>query len=69
MKLINHNQEKVVLEMSREEFRRLRRIVSSANEEYEVLDPGMLDLDHEEVSIIDDALYRILDAILPQQEQ
>ena len=61
MKVLEATRDKVVVELSSEEFTDIASAVSSVREEYAVLDQAMLDVPEERIAALDDRLSDALE--------
>jgi hypothetical protein len=59
MKKLEETNEKVVVEFTREEYRQFARMTIDVHEEYEVLDPVLLDMTEDEVRTFVQSVYRM----------
>ncbi len=57
MKKLEETEEKVVIEFTEEEYLKFKSIVRCVNQEYEILDPSILDLTKEETRTFLNSLY------------
>ena len=61
MKLINANKHIVTIEFTSDEFSKLHRIISTANQQYNKFDIGILNLSKDEVRDFNNSVGDILD--------
>lgn len=60
MKFISGDKEKILVELTNEDYHRLFQIAQSVNQEYDCLDDGILELTKEEVKEFKDGVVSIM---------
>lgn len=60
MKLVDHAIDKITIELTEREFDVINRALTATREEYEVIDPSIIDTSFEDVAAVDDAFLPLL---------